>query len=43
VRALKKKEGVKRFDARYGTGAKHRGAMARCVRLHMKPSKKKKR
>jgi hypothetical protein len=32
--ALLKKEGAKRFDAKYGTGAKHTGAMARCVRLH---------
>jgi hypothetical protein len=32
--ALKKKEGVKRFDARFGTGKKHSGAMARCIRMH---------
>ena len=32
--ALLKKEGAKRFDARYGTGKKHTGAMARCVRMH---------
>ena len=32
--ALKKKEGVKRFDARFGTGKKHRHAMSRCIRMH---------
>jgi hypothetical protein len=41
--ALLKKDGAKRFDARYGTGTKHTGAMARCIRLHAakKPSSKK--
>jgi hypothetical protein len=32
--ALKKKEGVKAFDAKFGTGPKHKHAMARCVKLH---------
>ena len=32
--ALKKKEGVKRFDARFGTGKKHTHAMSRCIRMH---------
>jgi hypothetical protein len=32
--ALKKREGTKRFDARYGKGAKHANAMTRCVRAH---------
>ena len=32
--ALLKREGAKRFDARYGTGKNHTGAMARCVRMH---------
>jgi hypothetical protein len=40
--ALKNKEGVKRFDAKFGTGPKHRGAMARCIRMHTKASSKKK-
>jgi hypothetical protein len=40
--ALHKKEGTKRFDARYGTGKKHSGAMARCIRLHTKKSSSKK-
>ena len=40
--ALKKKEGAKRFDARFGTGKKHTGAMARCIRMHTKPATKKK-
>ena len=39
--ALQKKEGVKKFDARYGTGTKHTGAMARCVKLHAKAASKK--
>ena len=32
--ALKKKEGVRRFDARFGTGKKHTHAMSRCIRMH---------
>lgn len=32
--ALKKKEGAKKFDARFGTGAKHKKAMARCIKEH---------
>ena len=32
--ALKKKEGVKGFDARFGTGKKHTHAMSRCIRMH---------
>lgn len=39
--ALRKKEGVKKFDARFGTGTKHTGAMARCVKLHTKAASKK--
>jgi hypothetical protein len=39
--ALKKKEGVKRFDARFGTGKKHTGAMKRCIRMHTKTTSKK--
>jgi hypothetical protein len=34
--ALEKKMGVKKFDAKYGKGTKHTGAMARCVKLHTK-------
>jgi hypothetical protein len=41
--ALEKKEGAKRFDARFGTGKKHTGAMARCIRTHTKPATKKKK
>jgi hypothetical protein len=36
--ALKKKEGAKKFDARFGTGTKHKGAMANCVKQHSKKS-----
>lgn len=32
--ALKKKEGVKAFDAKFGTGPKHKNAMAHCIKLH---------
>jgi hypothetical protein len=32
--ALKKKEGTKRFDARYGKGSSHANAMSRCIRAH---------
>jgi hypothetical protein len=32
--ALKKKEGAKKFDAKFGTGSKHKGAMARCIKQH---------
>jgi hypothetical protein len=39
--ALEKKEGVKKFDARFGTGTKHTHAMAHCVKLHTKASSKK--
>jgi hypothetical protein len=39
--ALQKKDGVKKFDARFGTGTKHTGAMARCVKLHAKAAAKK--
>jgi hypothetical protein len=39
--ALTKKEGVKRFDARFGTGKKHTRAMARCIRMHTATKKKK--
>jgi hypothetical protein len=39
--ALRKKEGRKAFDARFGTGKRHTNAMARCEKLH-KTSKKKK-
>src|SRR4029079_8540465 len=31
--ALQKKEGVKKFDARFGTGTKHTGARGGCVKL----------
>ena len=34
--ALKKKEGVKKFDARFGTGATHKHAMANCIKQHSK-------
>jgi hypothetical protein len=34
--ALKKKEGAKRFDARFGTGRTHKHAMARCIKQHSK-------
>ena len=33
-RALRKHMGVTKFDAKFGTGPKHRKAMARCVALH---------
>jgi hypothetical protein len=32
--ALKKKEGAKKFDARYGTGSAHKNAMAQCIKKH---------
>jgi hypothetical protein len=38
--ALDKKEGVKKFDARYGKGKKHSGAMTRCIELHTAKTKK---
>jgi hypothetical protein len=34
--ALLKKDGTKKFDAKYGVGKKHSGAMAHCVKLHTK-------
>jgi len=38
--ALRKKMGTKAFDAKYGKGSKHTGAMARCVALHKTKAKK---
>ena len=34
--ALKKKEGAKKFDVRFGTGPRHKNAMARCIKQHSK-------
>jgi hypothetical protein len=36
--ALKKKEGAKKFDARFGTGSTHKRAMANCIKQHSKKS-----
>ena len=38
--ALHKKEGTKKFDARYGKGKKHTGAMKACIAKHMKKKSK---
>ena len=34
--ALRKKEGAAKFDARFGTGATKKNAMARCIKQHSK-------